>query len=409
MKRFDYSDNWRGAWLALLVAVVLFAVYSPSIGYDFVALDDDVFVSENPVVKDGFSEAALKAAWTTAPENYWAPLLWMSFMLDVELFGPEPWGFHLTNVFLFSLNVGLLFWLVRRWTGRTRIALAVALLWALHPSRVESVAWITERKDVLSGLFFLLGVGAYVEARKGGLKHGVVIAWLCLVFGGMVKQVLIVMPAALMLLDIWPLERTCLNRIWRDGWRSGVEKWAFWTVALVLACLPIWFHHDGGSMLDVSIGHRLAMIPSVCPFCITSNDVSPRSRAVINFDAWLPIPCPPLITFSAAIWRICFCTSSGTAPVIISLACPAILPTSSSNISELCCVEADIPAKSEAAAALCSVYFSTAKGSGTAVFILSTVAVTIAINYLQTDGMSTLLPPPELDDSVSVTCVLTAL
>jgi tetratricopeptide (TPR) repeat protein len=256
-----HSISRRGVFLAVLVALAAFIAYAPTIGYDYVALDDDVFVSENPVVMDGFSLPALKAAWSTAPENYWAPLLWMSFMLDVELFGLAPWGFHLTNAFLFSLNAGLLFWLLRRWTGRIGVALAAALLWALHPARVESVAWITARKDVLSGLFFLLGTGAYVEARRGGLRHGVVLAWLCLVVGGMAKQVLIMLPPALVLLDVWPLGRTKWGRIWRDGWRLAAEKWAFWGVAAALAFLPIWFHYDRGAMLDVSVSRRLAMIP----------------------------------------------------------------------------------------------------------------------------------------------------
>ncbi len=245
----------------MLVALAAFALYAPTLGYDFVALDDEAFTFANSVVKDGISRQSLAASWTTAPENYWAPLLWTSFMLDVEWFGPGPRGYHLTNVFLYALNAGLLFALLRRWTGRTGVALAVAALWTLHPARVESVAWITERKDVLSGLFFLLGIGAYVEGRRRGRPGGVWLAWLCMVAGGLVKQILIVMPAALLLLDVWPLERIDWNRFWRSGGRLALEKWAFWLVAAALTFPPIWFHYDRGSMLDVSVGHRLAMIP----------------------------------------------------------------------------------------------------------------------------------------------------
>jgi len=247
--------------MAMLVALAAFALYAPTLGYDFVALDDEAFTFANPVVKDGISGQSLAASWTTAPENYWAPLLWTSFMLDVELFGPGPRGYHLTNVFLYALNAGLLFALLRRWTGRTGVALAVAALWTLHPARVESVAWITERKDVLSGLFFLLGIGAYVEGRRRGRPGGVWLAWLCMVAGGLVKQILIVLPAALLLLDVWPLERIDWNRFWCSGGRLALEKWAFWLVAAALTFPPIWFHYDRGSMLDVSVGHRLAMIP----------------------------------------------------------------------------------------------------------------------------------------------------
>jgi len=261
MLSLKHSGAIRTAVAAALVALAAFAAYAPSLGYDFVALDDKAFTCENSLVKDGISGESLRAAWTTAPENYWAPLLWTSFMLDVECFGPGPRGYHLTNVFLFALNAGLLFALMRRWTGRTGTALAVAALWALHPARVESVAWITERKDVLSGVFFLLGLGAYVEGRRGRLPGGTGWAWACMLAGGLVKQVLVVMPAALLLLDVWPLGRIDWDRFWRSGGRLALEKWAFWLVAAALTFPPIWFHYDRGSMLDVSVGHRLAMIP----------------------------------------------------------------------------------------------------------------------------------------------------
>lgn len=261
MLSLKHSGMIRTAVAAALVALAAFAAYAPTLGYRFVALDDKAFTYENPVVQDGISGKSLRAAWTTAPENYWAPLLWTSFMLDGECFGPGPRGYHLTNVLLFALNAGLLFALMRRWTGRSGVALAVAALWALHPARVESVAWITERKDVLSGVFFLLGIGAYVEGRRGRLPGGTGWAWACMVVGGLVKQVVIVMPAALLLLDVWPLGRIDWDRFWRSGGRLALEKWAFWLVAAALTFPPIWFHYDRGSMLDVSVGHRLAMIP----------------------------------------------------------------------------------------------------------------------------------------------------
>jgi protein O-mannosyl-transferase len=256
-----FPTQWRVVGIGLLLVAAMLAIYAPSIGYDFILLDDGEYILENPVVSDGFSWPAVKTAWTESKESYWAPLLWMSFMLDVELFGLEPWGFHLVNVLLFALNAGLLFGLFRRWTGRTGVALAATLLWALHPARVESVAWVVERKDVLSGLFFLLGLGVYVEGRRGNLRHGLWMAWACMALGGAVKQIVIVMPAVMMLLDIWPLARTDWDRIWRDGWRLAREKWAFWGLAVVLASLPIWLHHQDDRMLDVPVSHRVAMIP----------------------------------------------------------------------------------------------------------------------------------------------------
>ena len=159
------GETGRTRWWGLAAMVLVFAVYSPSLGHDYCAVDDAYFVLENPVVQGGLTWTAIKAAWTTVHASYWAPLLWMSFMVDQEISGGAPWSFHLTNVLLFAASSGLLHALVRRWTGRSGIAFATTLLWALYPARVESVAWITERKDVLSGLFFLAGLWFYTVGR----------------------------------------------------------------------------------------------------------------------------------------------------------------------------------------------------------------------------------------------------
>ena len=263
----------------LAAMVLVFAVYSPSLGHDYCAVDDAYFVLENPVVQGGLTWAGIKAAWTTVHASYWAPLLWMSFMLDQEISGGAPWSFHLTNILLFAASSGLLYALVRRWTGRNGIAFATTLLWALHPARVESVAWITERKDVLSGLFFLLGLWFYTASRQSGNPAAatrdlarpatgnlqpailVICSWLCMLLGGMAKQIVIVMPVALILLDVWPLGRTSWSRLGRGVWKLAAEKWAFWILAIAFAGLPIWTHVREDALVDMSLGHRLAMIP----------------------------------------------------------------------------------------------------------------------------------------------------
>jgi protein O-mannosyl-transferase len=270
------TEKARFFGLYLAVMALAFVVCAPSIGHDFCPVDDAYFVLENPVVQGGLTWAGIQSAWTTVHASYWAPLLWMSFMLDQELGGGAPWSFHLSNVVFFALSVGLVFALVRRWTGRNGVALATALLWAFHPARVESVAWIVERKDVLSGLFFLAGLWFYTVGREAGKQINagnkpstihyhpstlIVLSWLCMLLGGMAKQVVIVLPFALTLLDVWPLGRTDWNRIWRDIGRLTAEKWAFWLLAIAFACLPIWTHIEEQAIVDVSAGHRLAMIP----------------------------------------------------------------------------------------------------------------------------------------------------
>ena len=280
------SQKRRTIAVGITAVVLVFLIYSPSLGHGFCPVDDAYFVLENPLVQGGLTWTGIQAAWTSVHASYWAPLLWMSFMVDQTISGGAAWSFHLTNNLLFALSTGLLFALVRRWTGRTGVAFATAMLWALHPARVESVAWITERKDVLSGLFFLLGLWFYTlgrgqPPRSASAATGkpwnvgvpappspirqrsslIVLAWLCMLCGGMAKQVVVVMPLALVLLDAWPLDRTNWGRLWKDIWKLAVEKWAFWLLAIALASIPIWTHVEEQAIMDVPARYRLAMIP----------------------------------------------------------------------------------------------------------------------------------------------------
>ena len=255
-------NAWVATGLGICLMLAVFVLYAPSIRYEFINWDDIQYLADNPVVSNGVSLEGLKAAWSTAPESMWAPLLWISFMLDVELFGLEPWEFHLVNVLLFCLNAGLVYALARRWTGRTGLALAVAALWAFHPARVESVAWVAERKDVLSGLFFLLCLWAYVRGREGArVRDGW--TWVSagfLVLGMLSKPVLVMTPFVLILLDIWPLGRLPWEGrgLRRAGWKLIVEKWPFWLIAFGLGAISWW---AGPATPQPSWSYRLATIP----------------------------------------------------------------------------------------------------------------------------------------------------
>ena len=150
--------------LALVFLSLL--VYGQTWDFDFVKLDDNEYVTENAYVLDGLSPASLR--WAFAPTGYaanWHPLVWLSLMLDAELYGTWPGGFHLTGVLLHAANSALLFALLCRLTGEPAKSFVVAGLFAVHPLHVESVAWVTERKDVLSTLFGLLSLGAYVPRQ----------------------------------------------------------------------------------------------------------------------------------------------------------------------------------------------------------------------------------------------------
>ena len=152
----------------LLLAVAL--VFGQTARYDFVNLDDDECVFQNPHVTQGLTWQAVGWAFTNRLVGNWDPLTWISHLADWQLYGPNAGGHHLTNVLLHAATVLVLFVVLRQMTGRPWPSALAAALWAIHPLRVESVAWVTERKDVLSGLLFVLTLWAYVSYRAIGSR-----------------------------------------------------------------------------------------------------------------------------------------------------------------------------------------------------------------------------------------------
>jgi protein O-mannosyl-transferase len=189
--------------LALLTA----AVYAQVIGHGFISYDDPVYVSENLVIQDGLTWKGFLRAFTTVTAANWHPLTWLSHMLDFQLFGMKPGLHHLVSVFLHVLNTALLFLVLRQMTGALWRSAFVAALFALHPLHVESVAWIAERKDVLSTFFWILTMWAYARyAKKPGLP-GYLPVLLFFSLGLLAKPMLVTLPLVLLLLDYWPLGR----------------------------------------------------------------------------------------------------------------------------------------------------------------------------------------------------------
>ena len=159
-------------WLmAVLLVLVTIALYWPATRSDFVNYDDPVYVTANPHVQGGLTWEGVKWAFGNPVSRNWHPLTVLSHMLDCQLFGLNPWGHHLTNVLLHALNTVLVFLLLRRMTGAPWRSLLVAALFALHPLRVESVAWVAERKDVLSGCFGLLALIVYARYAQIAVEH----------------------------------------------------------------------------------------------------------------------------------------------------------------------------------------------------------------------------------------------
>ena len=192
---------------SLLLAVVTLVIYSRANFVPFIAYDDNTYVTNNLNVQAGLKLKTLTWALTTTEGDTWHPLTWLSHALDCQLYGLKPAGHHFTNVLLHVLNAVLLFLLLARVTGATVRSWLVAALFALHPFNVESVAWVAERKNVLSTLFFLLALGAYGwYAYRPNIKRYLVVA-LLFVLGLAAKPMVITLPFVLLLLDVWPLQR----------------------------------------------------------------------------------------------------------------------------------------------------------------------------------------------------------
>ncbi len=215
--RFSSPKTWAFVFGTLLVLATA-ALYLPTTGYPFCDFDDTVYVTANAHVQSGFTWETVQWAFTTYDAANWHPVTWLSHSLDYEFFGLDPTGHHGVNVLLHIVNVLLLFWLLQAATGFVGRSAMVAALFALHPINVESVAWVAERKNLLSMLFFLLALAAYRSyAQKPGIFRYAVCAIL-FVLGLMSKPQVITLPFVLLLWDYWPLQRVAF-RPWQFVFR----------------------------------------------------------------------------------------------------------------------------------------------------------------------------------------------
>ena len=218
------------AWLLLLTAVI----YAQVAGFEFTNYDDTAYVPDNAQVRDGFTIRGIGWAFTTFETANWYPLTWISLMLDCQLFGPRAGAVHAVNAVLHAADVLLLFAALRRMTGRRWPSAVVAALFAVHPLHVESVAWVAERKDVLSTLFFLLALLAYhwyVVRRSVGRWS---LVFLSMAVGLLCKPMLVTLPFVLLLLDYWPL-----GAVRRPLWLLFVEKLPLLALSAALSAVTV--------------------------------------------------------------------------------------------------------------------------------------------------------------------------
>ena len=202
----------RKTFICLVLITVTLAVFWQVSNHEFVNFDDDDYISENPHVQSVLSRQAIIWAFTATRAANWHPLTWLSHMIDCQLYGLNPSGHHLTNVLFHLVNTLLLFLLLNRITGASWRSGFVAALFALHPLHVESVAWVAERKDVLSTLFWLLTMWAYIYYVEKPRLHRYLFTLLLFALGLMAKPMLVTLPCVLLLLDYWPLKRIELGQ-----------------------------------------------------------------------------------------------------------------------------------------------------------------------------------------------------
>lgn len=234
--------------LGAVLALVVLLIFSRAIGLGFVSFDDDVYVTANPQVLRGFDPASIQWAWTTTHAANWHPLTWLSHMLDVTLFGTNPVGHHAVNVLLHAANAMLLVMLLWRLGAGPWSAVGAAAVFALHPQRVESVAWIAERKDLLAGLCFFLTVLAYLSwvRRPSASRYALVLG--CFAAGLAAKPMLVTLPVILLFLDVWPLGRLGVGTRPARLAALVTEKLPMFGLSAASALVTAYAQRAGGSM-----------------------------------------------------------------------------------------------------------------------------------------------------------------
>jgi hypothetical protein len=240
----------------LLLVLVNFALFWQTIFHDFVNYDDYLYVS-NLYVRNGITFEGIIWAFVKVEENFFQSLAWISLMLDREVFGLNPAGFHLTNFLLHSANTMLVFLILKRLTREVWPSICVAVLFAVHPLHVESVAWVAERKGLLCAFFVFLTIGAFVRYVECGKRGWYFAAILAFALSLLSKMTLVTLPLVLLLIDYWPA-----NRYGQPGlqgrrkietfWKLALEKLPFFGLSMALASISYWGYVYTGVMIPVS-------------------------------------------------------------------------------------------------------------------------------------------------------------
>ena len=242
--------------ISLSLIIMTLAVFWPASRNDFIIYDDPQYITDNDRVQDGLTLEGLIWAFTTFHASNWHPLTWLSHMLDIQIYGLNPAGHHSTSVILHTINVVLIFLLLLRMTGTAWKSASVAALFAIHPLHVESVAWVAERKDVLSAFFLILTIWAYVRYLDHPRIGRYLLLMLSFALGLMSKPMLVTLPFVLLLLDFWPLARLKFEegKGFKNAliiWRLIREKIPLFGLSVASSAITFLAQLKGGSVIGL--------------------------------------------------------------------------------------------------------------------------------------------------------------
>jgi len=293
-QRFD-------AWRPALLALATLALYAPVAGHSFLNTDDPQYVTENARVLEGLSWANARWALTTLEFASWSPLTWLSHLVDTDLFGPRAGARLVENALWHALASAALYAALARATGRRGRSFVAAGLFALHPLHVESVAWVSSRKDVLSGLFWMLAMGAHVRWAQERRRSSYAALGLYTLLGLAAKPVVATLPLVLLLLDLWPLERlrsTPKEERVRAIRRLVVEKLPLFALATATLGLAWQAQRRAGAMVDLELVPPALRLANALRSCVL---YLIHALWPANLAAFYPYPADLLSTASSRI------------------------------------------------------------------------------------------------------------
>ncbi len=272
-----WSPRRLQLWVGIVLVLVTLTIFWPVRNFEFIDLDDDVYVTQNSHVQSGLSWDSF--IWSfRIHSSEWHPLTWLSHMADDALYGLNPQGHHFTNLLFHSANTLILFLVLSRMFQNVWVSGLIAILFGIHPLRIESVAWVAERKDVLSAFFWILSIWAYLfYVERGGIRR-YLIAFLLFAVGLMAKPMVVTLPLILLVLDYWPLGRIRFESFQRvprpqtitmENQKDSVstifhllvEKIPFFILSLLLSFLTLFVARSGGAVKSIQsypIGMRVS-------------------------------------------------------------------------------------------------------------------------------------------------------